>query len=402
MAPTSPTSARCSISSSVSQAVGKVTNAFFGEGQGSPQGATIVNAGSNLTAYQLVQNSLTIHGTGTTAATAGSVTLVPSGSGLTTNPTGPNNINFSSTLASLSIDNNGAPVGSGKTVYYGTLDIGNNGLVIAYGSGPDPYAQIDDMLRSGYNGGTWTGTGITSSLAAAAVVLGSQTPALNIGLLDFTPGAGNYSNTTYIVFEGQTVTTNAILLRLTYMDDLVLAGDMSPQDAASDAVLFAANVDSGTTWNTGDLTHTGIVNSSDALLFAANYAVGLPSLDGTTGGDAAFAGSAAAGVAAVPEPAGLALNLFGAAGLGIWVVGLRNRGYTRRLLGNRPRRPPGRRGQSPICCADSAKWGQSPAVSVLVERMASRGATWPRRFALYEAPSQGFLSEIGESLCFGC
>ena len=50
---------------------------------------------------------------------------------------------------------------------------------------------------------------------------------LNIGLVDFTPGTGNFTNQTFIVFEGQTVTTNAILVRLTYMDDLVLAGDMA-------------------------------------------------------------------------------------------------------------------------------------------------------------------------------
>ena len=70
------------------------------------------NTGASLTAYQIVQNSLTIHGTGTTAATAGTVTLVPSGTGSIGNPTGPNNINFSSTLTSLTIDNNGAAIGS--------------------------------------------------------------------------------------------------------------------------------------------------------------------------------------------------------------------------------------------------------------------------------------------------
>ena len=164
-----------------------------------------VNAGASLTAYQIVQNSLTINGTGTTAATAGAVTLVPSGSGSTSNPTGPNNINFSSTLTSLSIANNGAPIGSGNTVYYGTLDIGNNGLVIAYGNLPDPYAAIDDMIRSGFDYGHWDGAGITSSLGRAAA--DSHTP-LNIGLEDFTPGVGNYpAATTFIVFEGQSITT---------------------------------------------------------------------------------------------------------------------------------------------------------------------------------------------------
>ena len=92
-----------------------------------------------------------------------------------------------------------------------------------------------------------------------------------------------------IVFEGQTITTNAVLVRLTYMDDLVLAGDMAQNDATNDALLFAANYGIGTTWSVGDLTHDGAIDSNDALLFAANYVVGLPSLDGTTGGERRWA-----------------------------------------------------------------------------------------------------------------
>ena len=240
-------------------------------------GNVAVAAGASLTAYQIRQNSLTINGSGT-------VTLLPSGSGSTANPTGPEcNVNFSSALTSLSIAQSGGN-------YTGTLDIGNNGLVIAYGSGADPYSTIDGMIESGYHGGLWTGTGITSSLARAAAQLGSPIPPLNIGLVDFTPGANG--DATFIVFAGQTIATNAILVRLTYMDDLVLAGDMSANNATSDALAFAANYGMGTTWALGDLTHDGTIDSNDALLFAANFAVGLPSLDGSTGGAAMFAGEA--------------------------------------------------------------------------------------------------------------
>ena len=259
-------------------------------------------AAGSLTAYQIVQNSLTI-GSGSTVA------LAPSGSGSTTQPALPNNINFSSALTSLSI--------AGTTnAWTGTLDIGNNGLMIAYGSGTDPYTTINNMIESGFNGGVWGGKGINSSLAQAGVAMNISTP-LNIGLVDFTPGAGNFSNTTYMVFEGQTVTTNAILIRLTYMDDLVLAGDMLSARCQSDALLFAANYGTGTTWGVGDLVHTGgPVNSSDALLFAANYVVGLPSLDGTTGNSAALGG----GLAAVPEPAAALLAACGAIGLSLWML----------------------------------------------------------------------------------
>ena len=133
--------------------------------------------------------------------------------------------------------------------------------------------------------------------------------------MDFTPGKGNFSNTTFIVFEGQTVTTNAILIRLTYMDDIVMAGDLNAQDASSDALIFAANYGTGTTWSVGDLEHTGLVGSADALLFAANYTPPLASLDGTTGGAVALAGD----TAAVPEPTTALLAALGALQFGLCV-----------------------------------------------------------------------------------
>ncbi len=260
----------------------------------SGSGATTVNSGS-LTAYQIRQNSLTISGTS-------KVVLSPSGSGSNSTPAAPNNINFSSNVAALSI-------GGTTGAWTGTLDIGNNGLVIQYGAGADPVAMITNMIHSGYANGNWTGTGITSSLARAAVLLGSPTPALNIGLIDFVPNGPGFGSS--LSFEGQTITTSAVLVRLTYMDDLVLSGDMAQANATSDALFFAANYGSGTTWHVGDITHDGVIDTNDALLFAANYVVGLPSLDGTTGNAALSGGNPTA----VPEPSSLVLLAIGAAAL---------------------------------------------------------------------------------------
>ena len=222
------------------------------------------------------------------------------------NPTGPNNINFSSALTSLNIAGT-------LNAWTGTLDIGNNGLVIAYGTAAnDPYTTIDNMIESGFDGGS-LGWHRESPAAWAGAAANSHTP-LNIGLEDFTPGTGNFTNTTFIVFEGQTVTTNAILIRLTYMDDIVLAGDLNSQDATSDALLFAANYGTGTTWSVGDLKHTGLVGSADALLFAANYTPSASPRWMARPADAVVLGSAAA---AVPEPASMLLAALGAFSLGL-------------------------------------------------------------------------------------
>ncbi len=272
------------VSSTTPQTVGAITGV----------GNTVVASGATLTAYQIRQNSLTING-------AATVTLLPSGSGSTTNPTGQNNVNFSSNLGSLSI-------GGTPNAWTGKLDIGNNGMVIQYGATADPYATIVNMIKSAYGTGNWTGTGITSSLAAAAA--NSQNP-LNIGLVDFTPNVNGFGSS--IVFVGQTIATSAVLVRLTYMDDLVLAGDMLQGNATSDALRFAANYGTGTTWSVGDLNHDGVINTGDALIFAANYVVGLPSLDGSTGNAAAIGGN----TAAVPEPASVMLAALGTLGFGL-------------------------------------------------------------------------------------
>src|SRR5262249_43743269 len=152
-------------------------------------------SGDSLTVYQIRQTALTINGTGT-------VTFYPSGSGSVGNPQGPNNTNYSSNVTSLNI--------AGATnAWTGTLDIGNNGLVIQYGTGTDPFATVVNQVKSGYNGGVWGGTGITSALAAAAI---HTTHPLNIGLIDFTPNANGFGAS--ISFSGQTITTSAVLVRL--------------------------------------------------------------------------------------------------------------------------------------------------------------------------------------------
>ena len=73
---------------------------------------------------------------GTTAATAGTVTLVPSGSGSIDESRPARTTSISAARSHRCRSTTTAPrSATGNRVYYGTLDIGNNGLVIAYGSG---------------------------------------------------------------------------------------------------------------------------------------------------------------------------------------------------------------------------------------------------------------------------
>ncbi len=241
------------------------------------------------------------------------MSLAPSGSGSISHPTNPNNINFGSNVGSP------ATIGGTTDAWTGTLDIGNNGLVVSYGAGSDPYAQILNLIKSGYANGLWTGKGIISSLAKAAA--NSAAP-LNLGLLDFTPGQHNQP--TSIFFAGQTITTSAVLVRLTYMDDLILAGDMTQGNASytdGQPCRFRGQLRPRAiaTWTVGDLNHDGVIDTSDALIFSANYVVGLPSLDGTTGNAASLGGIAAA----VPEPSSITLTI--AAALGALVIARRRR-----------------------------------------------------------------------------
>ncbi len=274
-------------------------------------GNVVVATNASLTATQIRQNSLTIDN-------GGAVTLLPSGVGAVNNPSGVNNLDYSGSLTSLSIANNNSHPGALGNTYFGTLDIGNSGLVIAYGGNADPFVQIEDMVRSGYNNGVWTGTGIISSLARASVTTSKP---LNIGLIDFVPNGPGFGSS--ILFEGQVVTTSAVLVRLTYMDDLVLAGDMLQANATSDALFFAANYGSGTTWHVGDVTHDGVIDTNDALYFAANYVVGLPSLDGGTsnpvviGGPPVQVGGNVGAGGAVPEPSSILLTIVAAFGLSV-------------------------------------------------------------------------------------
>src|SRR5207244_732209 len=107
-----------------------------------------------------------------------------------------------SRVHSLTFDETGGTV-------HGTWDIGSTPLVIDY-TGPSPIAALGRALGSGFAGGNWNGTGLTSAIAAANT-------ARNTGLgfaeaRDVFGASGG-------VFDGVAVDDSAVLVRITLYGD---------------------------------------------------------------------------------------------------------------------------------------------------------------------------------------
>jgi autotransporter-associated beta strand protein len=196
-------------------------------------GGTIVSGG---TLKILPTGSATTSGLGTGALTINGTGLVQLADNVTAASAAPtSNVN----ITSLSITGNG------------TLDIGNNHIIIDYGNGPDPIASIEALITSGFNGGSWTGTGITSSDAAA------NAGSYGIGYAD-AADPGNPAG----------LSSGQIEIRYTLLGDANLDGKVN----GADFTIMAANFNQGgKVWDQGDFNYDGEVNGADFTLLAANF-----------------------------------------------------------------------------------------------------------------------------------
>ena len=188
----------------------------------------------------------------------------------------------------------------------GTLDIGNNHIIIDY-SGVDPIASIAAWIASGaYAGGTtitWTGTGITSS--NAQINSGSY----GIGYAD-SADSGNPAGLDPTLLSGQ------IEIMYTLLGDANLDGKVNGTDFNLMATNFNQAVSAG--WDKGDFNYDGKVNGSDFVLLADNFnqfasqsaasAADLAALD-------SFAASNGINLSNVPEPGCAGIMMM--AGLGM-------------------------------------------------------------------------------------
>jgi carbonic anhydrase/acetyltransferase-like protein (isoleucine patch superfamily) len=150
--------------------------------------------------------------------------------------------------------------------WLGTFDIGGDDLIVHSASSAAANAiatNLDSQIRSAMaNGGTpWTGTGLTSSVAAS-----DPNQVLTIGVLVNDNGAGGKlygSGAPKGLFDGLDAATTDVLLKSTYFGDADLSG-------STDALDYS-NADNGynmmlSGWTNGDFNHDGTVNGADYSL----------------------------------------------------------------------------------------------------------------------------------------
>lgn len=184
-------------------------------------------------------------------------------------------------------------------VYSATLDINNAGVIVDY-SATDPEADIVAAITSGRAGGTWTGTGITSSFAAASP------SSRAIGYAQ----ASEYNNLTS--FGGLPVDATAVLLRGTLRGDADLSGTVNFDDLLALAQNYGGT---GRRWSNGDTDYNGTVDFDDLLALAQNYG-GTALASGDVVMDSAlqnrFEADWALALTLVPEPASLSVLMLAA------------------------------------------------------------------------------------------
>jgi autotransporter-associated beta strand protein len=191
-----------------------------------------------------------------------------------------------------------------------TLDVADNALVLSGAS----ESSLRGLLSSGRNDvggvGSWTGTGLVSSTAAADV-----NKVTGIGYLM----AGDKGVSSWNGITG--LATTDVITSLTYYGDINLDGTVNADDYAlldKGMAQYAAGTipASSAVWLNGDFNYDGVVDAKDYLLADISYSKingGLsPAL--LSEREAEFgSGYVGALVAAVPEPTTLSLVGMGAA-----------------------------------------------------------------------------------------
>jgi autotransporter-associated beta strand protein len=186
-------------------------------------------------------------------------------------------------LTSLSISGNG------------TLDIGNNRIIIDYTTGHDPIASIATWIKNGFSDGEAAGANpaiISSDIAADNTASGFS---YGIGYADGADGA----------IAG--LPSGEIEIMFTLLGDANLDGTVNSEDFTP----FSNNLNSsGRSWDQGDFNYDGTVNSEDFTPFSHDLNQSA-SLAASETGTLLSPLIASGGLANVPEPASTGLLTMG-------------------------------------------------------------------------------------------
>lgn len=185
------------------------------------------------------------------------------------------------------------------------LDLANQGMLVDY-TGSSPILTIRAYALSGYNGGAWTGTGLTSTTAAA----NPSTRAVGFGEAKDVLGLSGNNTATW---DGYTVDATSILVRYTLAGDANLDGSVGFADLVKVAQNYG-NSSGSAIWTQGDFDYDGKVDFSDLVKVAQTYGGALPASVPEFG--ASFEGDLARAfaVAQTPEPGSAGVILLAVAG----------------------------------------------------------------------------------------
>ena len=137
-----------------------------------------------------------------------------------------------------------------------------------YIHGHSPLATVREKILSGRGGtglgGTWTGTGITSSTAATANQAAPDSRSLGYA------ENGNLPLGAYTTFHGARVDSTSILIAFTRTGDANLDGVVDNNDVTIVGANYAPGVPKPA-WTLGDFDYNGFVDDNDVTLLGAFY-----------------------------------------------------------------------------------------------------------------------------------
>jgi autotransporter-associated beta strand protein len=291
-------SAPVKLATNLNIAVGQASNTFTMSGNISGTGGVTLagNSSATISALGTVVFSGSNSYTGGTTVNGGKL-LVSANGALPSNE--PLAIGAAGTVQ-LATGTGGETLSSLAITTGGTLDVGNNHVIINYGA-TDPKAAILGYLATGANAGAWNGTGIISSTAA-------NLPGQNYGV-GFADGADGIDTS---------LSSGQIEVAYVQYGDITLSGLVNANDFHILTTNFGHVVTGG--WEDGDFTYSGTVNANDFHLLTENFGKTESGEDvSMSASDWAAVDSFAAAngltVSSVPEPA--TLGLFGIVAAGV-------------------------------------------------------------------------------------